>query len=79
MAGPDSQRPQLPAAAVSFGGSLPIERQLTRRRQPEGPVCHGDQLATRAVVMPYKTQRTVQFEITQATRDPFRNASSKRG
>jgi len=32
-------------------------------------VCHGDQLATRAIVMQHKTQRTVQFEITQATRD----------
>ena len=32
-------------------------------------VCHGDQVATRAVVMPHKTQRPVQFEITQATRD----------
>ena len=32
-------------------------------------VCHGDQLATRAVVMQHKTQRPVQFEITQATRD----------
>jgi len=28
-------------------------------------VCHGDQLATRAVVMQHKTQRPVQFEITQ--------------
>ena len=32
-------------------------------------VCHGDQLATRAIVMQHKTQRPVQFEITQATRD----------
>ncbi len=32
-------------------------------------VCHGDQVATRAVVMQRKTQRPVQFEITQATRD----------
>jgi integrase len=32
-------------------------------------VCHGDQVATRAVVMQHKTQRPVQFEITQATRD----------
>ncbi|MDR7334550.1 hypothetical protein ABIC83_005225 [Roseateles asaccharophilus] len=27
-------------------------------------VCHGDQLATRAIVMQRKTQRPVQFEIT---------------
>ena len=32
-------------------------------------VCHGDQLAARAIVMQQKTQRPVQFEITQATRD----------
>jgi integrase len=32
-------------------------------------VCHGDQLATRAIVMQHKTQRPVQFELTQATRD----------
>ena len=32
-------------------------------------ICHGDQVATRAVVMQHKTQRAVQFEITQATRD----------
>ena len=32
-------------------------------------VCHGDQVATRAVVMQHKTQRPVQFEITPATRD----------
>jgi integrase len=32
-------------------------------------VCHGDQMASRAIVMQHKTQRPVQFEITQATRD----------
>ena len=32
-------------------------------------VCHGDQLAARAIVMQHKTQRPVQFEITAATRD----------
>jgi site-specific recombinase XerC len=32
-------------------------------------VCHGDQVASRAVVMQHKTQRPVQFEITQAARD----------
>ena len=32
-------------------------------------VCHGDQVAARATVMQHKTQRPVQFEITQATRD----------
>src|SRR5450755_4304507 len=32
-------------------------------------ICHGDQVSTRAVVMQHKTQRPVQFEITQATRD----------
>jgi hypothetical protein len=30
-------------------------------------VCHGDQVATRAIVMQHRTQRPVQFEITQAT------------
>jgi integrase len=32
-------------------------------------VCHGEQVGTRAVVMQRKTQRPVQFELTQATRD----------
>ena len=32
-------------------------------------VCHGDQVATRAIVLQHKTQRPVQFEITPATRD----------
>lgn len=32
-------------------------------------VCHGDQLATRAIVMQHKTQRPVQFEVTPATRE----------
>ena len=32
-------------------------------------VCHDDQVATRAIVVQHKTQRPVQFEITQATRD----------
>ena len=32
-------------------------------------ICHGDQVAVRAVVMQHKTQRPVQFEITQVTRD----------
>ncbi len=31
--------------------------------------CHGDQVATRAMVMQHETQRPVQFEITSATRD----------
>ena len=32
-------------------------------------VCNSDQVASRAVVMLHKTQRPVQFEITQAARD----------
>lgn len=32
-------------------------------------VCHGDQVATRAIVMQRKTQRPVQFEITTTTRE----------
>ena len=32
-------------------------------------VCHGDQVAVRAIVVQHKTQRPVQFEITPATRD----------
>jgi len=31
-------------------------------------ICHGDQVAARAVVMQHKTQRPMQFEITTATR-----------
>jgi integrase len=32
-------------------------------------VCHGEQVATRAIVLQHKTQRPVQFEITAATRE----------
>ena len=32
-------------------------------------VCHGDQVACRAVVVQQKTQRPVQFELTPATRE----------
>ena len=32
-------------------------------------VCHGEQVATRAIVVQHKTQRPVQFEITPAARD----------
>ncbi|HEV8553677.1 MAG TPA: tyrosine-type recombinase/integrase [Casimicrobiaceae bacterium] len=32
-------------------------------------VCHGDRVATRAVVLQQKTQRPVQFEITASTRE----------
>jgi integrase len=32
-------------------------------------ICHGDQVAARAIVMQQKTQRPVQFEITPPTRD----------
>ncbi|OSZ74855.1 integrase [Hydrogenophaga sp. IBVHS1] len=32
-------------------------------------VCHGDQVAARALVMQHKTERPVQFEITPATRE----------
>jgi integrase len=32
-------------------------------------ICHDDRIATRAIVMQQKTQRPVQFEITQQTRE----------
>src|SRR6187200_2911392 len=32
-------------------------------------ICHGDQVAARAIVAQHKTQRPVQFEITPAARD----------
>ena len=32
-------------------------------------ICHGEQVASRAVVMQHKTQRPVQFEITAAARE----------
>ena len=32
-------------------------------------VCHGDRIASRAIVLQQKTQRSVQFEITPSTRD----------
>jgi integrase len=36
-------------------------------------VCHGDRVATRAVVLQQKTQRPVQFEITEPTREAVTN------
>ena len=35
-------------------------------------ICHGDQVASRAMVIQHETQRPVQFEITPATRDAVR-------
>ena len=35
-------------------------------------VCHGDQVAARATILQYKTQRPVQFEITAATREALK-------
>src|ERR1700740_1714120 len=32
-------------------------------------ICHGNRVASRAIVMQQKTQRPVQFELTPATRD----------
>ena len=32
-------------------------------------ICHGERISPRAIVMQQKTQRPVQFEITEATRD----------
>lgn len=34
--------------------------------------CHRDQLATRAIVMQHKTQRPMQFEVTQVARDALK-------
>ena len=42
-------------------------------------VCHGDQVASRAVVMQHKTQRPVQFEITPAALTPCRSGSRPPG
>jgi hypothetical protein len=44
-----------------------------------GDVGHGDQLASRAIVMQHKIQRPVQFEITQATRDALQAWSKQVG
>jgi len=32
-------------------------------------ICHGEQVASRAIVMQHKTQRPVQFQLTPATRE----------
>lgn len=40
---------------------------LVALRVPD--ICHGDRVASRAMVMQRKTQRPVQFEITQTTRE----------
>src|SRR6478672_9284727 len=42
-------------------------------------ICHGDQVATRAVVMQHKTQRPVQFEITLTTRDTLQKWNKHAG
>ncbi|CAB3772215.1 hypothetical protein LMG29739_06218 [Paraburkholderia solisilvae] len=39
---------------------------LTRLRVQD--ICHGNHVGSRAIVMPQKTQRSVQFEITEHTR-----------
>ena len=41
--------------------------------------CHGDQVASRAMMMQHKTQRPVQFEITQTTRDAVQKWTKKAG
>src|SRR5689334_2424758 len=41
-------------------------------------VCHGDRVASRAVVLQQKTQRPVQFEITPSTREASKHGSSRR-
>ncbi len=38
---------------------------------------HGDQVASRAMVMQHKTQRPVQFEITPVTRDAVQSTNSR--
>jgi site-specific recombinase XerC len=40
-------------------------------------LCHGDRVAARAIVMQQKTQRSVQFEITEPTRDAIANWISR--
>ena len=35
-------------------------------------ITHGDQIATRAIVMQHKTNRPVQFELTPVTREALR-------
>ena len=42
-------------------------------------ICHGDQVAFRAVVMQHKTQRPVQFEITSATREAVQKWTMQAG
>jgi len=42
-------------------------------------ICHGDQVASRAVVTQHKTQRPVQFEITSPTRDAVQKWIKKAG
>lgn len=39
---------------------------------PVRDVCHGDRVATRAMVLQQKTQRAVQFEITPVSGDRSR-------
>ena len=40
-------------------------------------VCHGSRVAKRAIVIQQKTQRRVQFEITEQTREALRHGSTR--
>jgi hypothetical protein len=40
-------------------------------------ISHGERVAARAIVMQQKTQRPVQFEITEPTRDSFFRSSAR--
>ena len=42
-------------------------------------ICHGNQVAARAIVMQHKTQRPVQFEITASARDAVQHRDSHPG
>jgi hypothetical protein len=41
-------------------------------------ICHGDRVATRAIVMQQKTRRPVQSEITEPTREALTTGSRRR-
>ena len=42
-------------------------------------ICHGDQVASRAMVMQHKTERPLQFEITPAVRDAVQKRIKQAG
>ena len=61
-------KPMSRAGAIQFGGGSKLRAcDLVQLRVRD--VCHGQRMASRALILQRNTQRPVQFEITEPTRD----------